>query len=81
MPHCRRHASSMLCTLLSATIALCLWSGPAYGQGAPAAQATDDPHRTDRGTGVPTSMFGTYVRGGEWLVYPFVEHYRDNNFE
>jgi len=37
--------------------------------------------RADRGPGVATSMFGTYVRGGEWLLYPFVEHYRDRNFE
>jgi hypothetical protein len=45
----------------------------------PADQA--GPNLADRGTGVPTSMFGTYVRGGEWLIYPFLEHYRDNNFE
>ncbi len=41
----------------------------------------DPPYRADRGPGVATSMFGTYVRGGELLVYPFVEHYRDRNFE
>lgn len=35
----------------------------------------------DRGTGVRTSMFGTYVRKGELLVYPFVEWYRDRNLE
>lgn len=35
----------------------------------------------DRGEGLPTSMFGTYVRGGELLLYPFYEYYRDNNFE
>ena len=28
----------------------------------------------DRGTGVPTSLVGTYVRGGELLVYPFYEY-------
>lgn len=28
----------------------------------------------DRGTGIYTSMFGTYVRKGEWLVYPFYEY-------
>jgi hypothetical protein len=37
--------------------------------------------RADRGPGVATSMFGTYVRGGELLVYPFFEYYRDDNFE
>jgi hypothetical protein len=28
----------------------------------------------DRGTGVSTSLVGTYVRGGELLVYPFYEY-------
>jgi hypothetical protein len=35
----------------------------------------------DRGTGVATSMFGTYIRKGEFLVYPFFEYYRDDNLE
>ncbi len=35
----------------------------------------------DRGTGVATSMFGTYVRGGELLIYPFFEWYADSNYE
>jgi hypothetical protein len=34
-----------------------------------------------RGPGVPTSMFGTYVRKGELLVYPFYEYYRDEDLE
>jgi hypothetical protein len=35
----------------------------------------------DRGTGMPTSQFGTYVERGEVVVYPFFEYYRDHNFE
>lgn len=35
----------------------------------------------DRGTGIPTSMFGTYVNKGELLVYAFYEYYSDNDFE
>jgi hypothetical protein len=35
----------------------------------------------DRGTGVATSMFGTYIRKGEFLVYPFFEYYRDDDLE
>ena len=35
----------------------------------------------DRGTGVPMSMFGTYVRRGELLVYPFLEWDTDLNLE
>jgi hypothetical protein len=35
----------------------------------------------DRGTGQPTSMFGTYIHEGELLIYPFYEYYRDNDLE
>jgi hypothetical protein len=39
------------------------------------------PYLEDRGTGVPTSMFGTYVRHGELILYPFYEYYKDDDFE
>lgn len=35
----------------------------------------------DRGTGIPTSMFGTYVNKGEFIFYPFYEYYYDQNAE
>ncbi|UCC73886.1 MAG: hypothetical protein JSV86_04815 [Gemmatimonadota bacterium] len=35
----------------------------------------------DRGTGVSSSMFGTYIRRGELIVYPFYEYYRDSDME
>ena len=35
----------------------------------------------DRGTGIPVSMFGTYIRKGELLIYPFYEYIYDNNVE
>ena len=35
----------------------------------------------DRGTGQPTSMFGTYIREGEFLLYPFFEYYLDHDAE
>jgi hypothetical protein len=43
--------------------------------------ATLPPYLKDRGTGVPTTLFGTYIRRGELIVYPFFEYYRDRNFE
>lgn len=47
-----------------------------------AAQEEDPPvYLKDRGTGQPTSMFGTYIRKGELLIYPFVEGYRDHDKE
>jgi hypothetical protein len=47
-------------------------------------RAEDPPLPTylkDRGTGLATSMFGTYIRRGELVVYPFFEYYRDGDFE
>ena len=35
----------------------------------------------DRGTGIPMSIVGTYVRDGELLVYPFYEYYHDSDIE
>jgi hypothetical protein len=51
---------------------------------APPAEARAQPgvdRSRDRGPGVPTSMFGTYVEQGELLVYPFFEYYRDSDAE
>lgn len=49
----------------------------------PASAAEDNVprHLSDRGPGQPTSMFGTYIRKGELLVYPFFEYYLDNDAE
>lgn len=46
-----------------------------------AAEEASASHLRDRGPGVATSMFGTYVREGELLVYPFFEWYADSNLE
>jgi hypothetical protein len=35
----------------------------------------------DRGTGIPMSIFGTYVRDGELLINQFYEYYYDSNIE
>jgi len=35
----------------------------------------------DRGTGVPLSMFGTYIEEGELIIYPFFEYYYDQDAE
>jgi hypothetical protein len=36
---------------------------------------------SDRGPGVPTSMFGTYIERHQLLFYPYYEFYLDNNAE
>jgi len=35
----------------------------------------------DRGTGIPTSMFGTFISDGQTIVYPFVEYYSNKDAE
>lgn len=39
------------------------------------------PYLRDRGPGIPSSMFATYVSSGQRFVYPFFEYYRDNDYE
>ena len=62
-------------------------AGAAAQTPAPASGSQTDPNAPllvylrDRGTGVPTSMFGSYVRKGELLVYPFFEGYVDSDQE
>jgi hypothetical protein len=65
--------------LLLVFAAMCL-AGSARAQAA--AQDSSLPgFLRDRGTGVPASLFGTYVRRGQLLVYPFFEYAKDNNRE
>lgn len=35
----------------------------------------------DRGTGIPLSMFGTYINKGEFIIYPYYEYYHDQDAE
>lgn len=39
------------------------------------------PFLKDRGPGIPTSMWGTYISKGEIILYPFYEYYYDKNAE
>jgi hypothetical protein len=74
-----RHPRRMFLGTLGVVLAIA--SGAAAQSPTPPPRPPDPPYRADRGPGVATSMFGTYIRGGELLVYPFVEHDRDRNFE
>jgi hypothetical protein len=46
-----------------------------------AQQGESPPHQRDRGPGLPTSLFGTYIQKGELIVSPFFESYRDKDYE
>jgi hypothetical protein len=35
----------------------------------------------DRGPGIPTSLFGTYIESGQWILYPFYEYSKNNDEE
>ena len=60
-------------------VAAALLGGAAAAQSP--GEATLPAHLTDRGTGLPTSKFGTYVRPGEWLVGPSFEYVKNRDFE
>jgi len=45
------------------------------------AQDTQPYYLQDRGMGISTSMFGTYIQHRELITYLFVEYYIDNNME
>lgn len=60
-------------------VALGLTAVPSFAQ---AEEDSDLPsYLRDRGTGIPTSMFGTTIDRGEFLFYPFFEYYVDDNAE
>jgi hypothetical protein len=61
-------------------IAVCL-SSMILGAGSAAGASTLPSSLHDRGTGQPTSLFGTYIRAGELLVCPFFEYSTDHNRE
>ncbi len=35
----------------------------------------------DRGPGIPTSLFGTYIESGQWMLYPFLEYEKNDDEE
>jgi hypothetical protein len=64
-----RHAGAVALTLLTLE---------AVAAGQPAAEPS---FLDDRGPGVATSLFGTYVAKGEVILYPFFEYYKADNYE
>ena len=61
-------------------LALTLGASRAHADILPTRDETP-PYLYDRGTGVSTSLFGTYVRKGELLFYPFYEYTRNRDQE
>lgn len=61
-------------------VLLAAWVPGMWGQSAAISQEKPF-YLKDRGPGIPTSMFGTYIQKGEWIFYPFFEYYLDNNLE
>lgn len=46
-----------------------------------AAQEQPSDRTQDRGSGLPLSIFGTYIEKRQLIVYPFFEYYRDKDYE
>ena len=66
--------SNIIITLLLILMVLILQPVKSFAQEEPV-------YLQDRGTGIPMSIFGTYVRQSELLVYPFYEYYYDSDLE
>ena len=56
-------------------------SGSGAGAASQAPPESTAPDLRHRGPGIRTSMFGTYVRPRELLVYTFFEYYRDHDLQ
>lgn len=68
--------------IVSRAIALALLIATAVTAAPLQAQEGELPaYLADRGRGLPVGLFGTYVRPGELLVYPFYEYVRNTSFE
>lgn len=79
MSRIRPSAVALVILSLSNLPPLAAAEQPAPSPPPPASPLTSYLH--DRGEGVPTSMFATYIRRGEWIVYPFFEYYWDDDYE
>jgi hypothetical protein len=62
--------------ILSIFLGVAVYPGKAWVQ-----ESGEPVYLEDRGTGIPTSMFGTYIRKGELLIYPFFEFYLNKDEE
>lgn len=67
---------------------LLLWSAASLALALPALaeppseeQPSLPPYLADRGLGIPTSLLGTYVSDGQWLLYSFYEYTSTSRFE
>ena len=60
-------------TVVVSLLCLTAFAAPGFGQ--------EYPWLADRGPGIPTSLFGTYISKGEFLVYPFYEYTKNTSEE
>lgn len=66
---------------LQVILAIALVAGSPWLSPRRCAASDQAPWLSDRGPGVRTSIFATYVRPGELLVSPFFEYYIDDDYE
>jgi hypothetical protein len=57
------------------------WLAAAGGAALCAEEPALPPYLADRGEGIPTSLFGTYIGSREFIVYPFYEYTKTTAFE
>jgi hypothetical protein len=73
--------NSLMLARLVVVLAIALLAGvPQFGRAADPGLRVPT-WLADRGEGIPTSLFGTYVREKELLFYPFYEYTKYKNYE
>jgi hypothetical protein len=76
-----RRRSPLVRTAIGLCLQACVVAGAASAQTAAPSSAAPPSWLADRGPGLSMSQFGTYIRPGELLVYPFYEYTRTPRFE
>jgi hypothetical protein len=76
MRRCIKRKTSILFILV-----LAVFLAGSLNVSAPRAEEQVPLYLRDRGKGVTTSLFGTYIEKGEWLVYPFYEYEKNSGYE
>jgi hypothetical protein len=75
-----RYGGTLQCVFVGALLVAMVFLGVAFP--CRAAESLESPaYLSDRGDGIPTSLFGTYIREKEFQFYPFFEYTHTRKFE
>jgi len=64
--------------ILAVSLIVAAWSTGMLAQDSDEAEVD---YLRARGPGIPTSLFGTYIENGQWMLYPFLEYDKNTHEE